>query len=65
MDRLVIEPSTGTSGEGLDRRRCVTCGYTDERPGPGSPEPRNRLDGGLKRAGDDPDTPTTTVRIIE
>ena len=65
MDRLVIEPSVDAAAEDVDRRRCVNCGYSDERPGPASREPRSRLDGGLKRAGDDPDTPITPVRIID
>ena len=29
LDRMIIEPIEGAD---LERRLCVTCGYTDERP---------------------------------
>lgn len=60
MDRLVVEPRP--SGE---HRRCVNCGFTDERPVSGASPPKTRLDGGLKRPAEDPDTPSDPVRIID
>lgn len=54
MDRLVVE--TVASG---DQRRCVNCGYTDQRAGGAGSEPVTRL----TRRGQSGE-PASPVRII-
>jgi hypothetical protein len=69
MDRLVVEsdPAVGSDAAGdaelQTRRRCVSCGYTDTLSATASREPRNRLDGGLKRS--DSETGAQVVRLID
>ena len=78
MDRLVIESvhaavrgedadSGFEAGSAIDTeyRRCVNCGFTDERPAIGIMAPRNRLEGGLKSMAHDSETPSTRVRILD
>jgi hypothetical protein len=54
MDRLTVDAENG-------RRVCVACGYEDALETASSQEPRNRLDGALKK------TPAGTriVRILD
>ncbi len=54
LDRLIIE----TVGD-AERRRCVACGYTDQRPAAAAVEPSTRL----SRASRGPAT-ETPVRIL-
>ena len=80
MDRLVVEvqhPAGSSADEAptdsnpaergpvTEYRRCVNCGFTDERPVAGARAPKTRLDGGLRHAAEDPDTPADPVRIID
>lgn len=55
MDRIVMEPV-----EDGNRRRCVTCGYTDTLSNRASSEPATRLS--RRRGGD---TPAAAVRIVD
>lgn len=54
MDRLVVETVAGR-----DQRRCVSCGYTDQRAGAAASEPATRLTR-RGQAGE----PASPVRII-
>jgi uncharacterized protein len=55
MDRIVLEQD-----EGIRRRRCVACGYSDEMTASGSVEPATRL----ARPGG-PGAPSTPVRLVD
>lgn len=55
MDRLVIEREGG-----VQRRRCVACGYVDELPSGVPMEPSTRL---TRRPGDPAEV--TPVRLID
>ncbi|MEZ5553771.1 MAG: YheV family putative metal-binding protein [Pseudomonadales bacterium] len=57
--------SSAGRGPGKEYRRCVNCGFIDEKPVAGAGAPRTRLDGGLKRPAEDPATPADPVRIID
>ncbi len=54
MDRLLLE--TVEDGQ---RRRCVSCGFTDEQPESLVPELSTRLDTRGR-----PDTPVSSVRVV-
>jgi len=57
QDKIVVDPDT-------DRRVCVSCGFSEERPGsraPGPIEPHTRVNRALARRVDTPAEPVTLV----
>lgn len=69
MDRLLVEPVEATSESGAEavatRRRCVSCGYSDEQRAGSSQAPRTRLDGALKGPDSEASGVVTPVRFID
>jgi uncharacterized protein len=55
MDTLVVDRDS-------DRRECVACGFSEERPGvPAQQEPRTRVNSPLRRS----EAPAEAVRLID
>jgi uncharacterized metal-binding protein (TIGR02443 family) len=57
VDKIVIEPDT-------DRRRCVSCGFSEDRPGQGGPpasEPPTRVTRAAARRVETPVEPVTLL----
>ena len=78
MDRIVVEMVAVNPGDAGDqpgsqqpvwteRRRCVSCGYSDEQSSGSGPEPRTRVSPGNIENADHPhtDNEKTPIRILD